>query len=69
MTSSASNQVGITMAPISVAVATAATHMALVMPARLSQQQARRVDIGSRPTLLVLHFLIEFTNIRAQYCP
>jgi len=55
--------VGITTAarhPISVAVATAATHTALVTPAWPLQQQARLVDIGSRQTLLVLHFLIEF---------
>ena len=65
--------VGVTtaMQPISVAVATAATHTALVTPARptVVAANSRWVDIGSRQTLLVLHFLIEFDNIWAQYSP
>ena len=56
--------------PISVAVATAA-HTALVTAARptVIAASSKRVDSGSRQTLLVLHFVIEFANILAQYCP
>ena len=59
------------MHPISVAVATAATHTALVTraPPTVAAASSRRVDLGSRQTLLVLHFLVEFANIWVQYCP
>jgi len=75
MTSSASNQRrryngGVAaMHPISVAVATAATHTALVTAARptVVAASSKRVDSGSRQTLLVLHFVIKFANILAQY--
>ena len=36
---------------------------------RTAAASSRRVDIGSRQTLLVRHFLTEFANIWAQYCP
>ena len=60
--------VGVTTAamhPISVAVATATTHTALVTPAwpTVAAASSRRVDIGSRQTLLVLQFLVEFADI------
>jgi len=66
--------VGVTTAamhPISVTVATAATHTALVTLARptVTAANSRRVDIGSRQTLLVLQFVVEFANIWAQYSP
>ena len=59
------------MHPISVAVATATTHMALVTAERptVAAASSKRVDIGSCQTLLVLHFVIEFANILAQYSP
>jgi len=46
-------------------------HTALVMPARpmVAAASSRRVDSGSRQTLLVLQFVIKFPNIWAQYCP
>jgi len=36
---------------------------------RPTAARSRRVDSGSRQTLLVLQFVIEFANIWAQYCP
>ena len=34
-----------------------------------ARSRQRRVDSGSRQTLFVLQFMIEFANIWAQYCP
>jgi len=36
--------------------------------ATVAAASSKRVDSGSRQTLLVLHFMIEFANILAQYC-
>ena len=36
---------------------------------RVTAASSRRVDSGSRQTLLVLQFVVEFANIWAQYCP
>ena len=55
-------------AAASVAEAAATQHRPLARPT-VAAARSRQVDSGSRQTLLVLQFVIEFANIWAQYSP